>query len=284
MPNKVAIAYIPVLHRGYMEFIQECERQHIDRLFLIGDEVLSAHEEFDYINRKDRLRALTASEMRIAIGSLSSLQIDELTKATIEEIQAGEYSIFTPQEDIGRVVVDAYFKNKEIILSPIFVRWNKDNIDRNEEPDGASVSMSDFQKKIASLMREEADKSLDWWRQVGAALIQGEEIIFVTHNTHMPEEQEPYINGDARSLFKKGININYVTAAHAEVVALGSAAKEGVATDGADLYVTDFPCPYCARLIASAGIRRLYFLSGYAVLEGDTFLKGAGVEIIKLEE
>ncbi len=99
----------------------------------------------------------------------------------------------------------------------------------------------------------------------------------------MPDEQLPNIFGDTRALFSKGDRIEYVTSAHAEVGVLGEAARRGIATEGAELYVTDFPCPYCARLIAKSGIKKLYFLKGYAVLEGDVFLKEAGVELIKVE-
>ena len=44
----------------------------------------------------------------------------------------------------------------------------------------------------------------------------------------------------------------------------------GRALDGADIYVTTFPCPACARLIAESGFRRCYFTGPYSVLDGDT--------------
>jgi len=282
--EKIAIAYIPVLHRGYMQFLAHCAEAGVQELYLIGDELLLKHEEFDYINRKDRLRALSVAEMKRAITAVCSMAVFELNVASIEAIREKKSAILTPKEDTGRVVCQAYFAEHEVHEYPISVRWNKDDIDKNVEPDGESIPMDEFQKHIALLMREEADKSFDWWRQVGVALIKDEEIVYVTHNTHAPEEQQPYIDGDARSLFKKGININYSTAAHAEVVALGRAAREGIKTEGAEIYVTDFPCPYCARLIASAGIKTVYFLSGYAVLEGDEYLKGEGVRVVKLQE
>ena len=145
------------------------------------------------------------------------------------------------------------------------------------------VSMDEFITKLWADVLEEADKSADWYRQVGAALVKDGEVIYVTHNEHMPEEQQPNIEGDARTLFKRGIRIEYSTAAHAEVVAIGAAAKHGIVTDGAELYMTDFPCPYCARLIAKAGIKKVYFMRGYAVLEGDEFLKGENVEVVRVQ-
>ena len=69
------------------------------------------------------------------------------------------------------------------------------------------------------------------------------------------------------------------TAIHAEASVVAKAARDGVPLDGADLYVTTFPCPACARLIAESGFRRCYFADPYSLLEGDTILRAAGVEL-----
>jgi dCMP deaminase len=85
--------------------------------------------------------------------------------------------------------------------------------------------------------------------------------------------------GDPRSNFNKGVHYEISTAAHAEARLIARAAREGIATEGAVLYVTDFPCPPCAKLIAAAGIAKLYSRRGYAVLDGNDVLEAAGVEI-----
>ncbi len=48
-------------------------------------------------------------------------------------------------------------------------------------------------------------------------------------------------------------------AVHAEANAIAQAAKHGIATDGASIYVTLEPCLSCLKLIVSAGIRTVYF-------------------------
>ena len=48
------------------------------------------------------------------------------------------------------------------------------------------------------------------------------------------------------------------------------------------MYVTDFPCPPCAKLIAGAGVAKLYYRDGYAVLDGQDVLDVAGVEIVQV--
>jgi len=284
MSKKIAIAYIPVLHKGYFDFLSELAEQGVQELYLIGDAILEAHEELDYINRKDRLRAVPLETVKKALSATTSLTVLELTPECIEEIQNKDVEIVTPREDIGEVVVGAYFEDKKLEYKNVFVRRNNHMLRDEKMPDTHEVvSMDEFTTKLWADVLKEADKSADWYRQVGAALVKDGEVIYVTHNEHMPEEQQPNIEGDARTLFKRGIRLDYSTAAHAEVVAIGAAAKHGIVTDGAELYMTDFPCPYCARLIAKAGIKKVYFLRGYAVLEGDEFLKGENVEVVRVQ-
>lgn len=280
MPNKIAVAYIPVLHKGYVDFLENLTGEGVTQLYLIGDEILASHEELDYINRKDRLRAVSLAQMKKAIESITDLEVFELMPDT--QVEAGV--IVTPREDIGEVVAQSYFKEREIEYRNVFIRRNNHNLGDKTEPTAhETISMDAFSKQVWADVLAESEKSADWYRRVGAALVKDGEVVYVTHNEHMPEEQLPNIEGDARALFKRGIHINYVTAAHAEVAAIGAAARAGIATEGAELYVTEFPCPYCARLIAKAGIKKVFFMRGYAVLEGDEFLKGEGVEVVKVE-
>ena len=41
-------------------------------------------------------------------------------------------------------------------------------------------------------------------------------------------------------------------------------------------------CPPCAKLIAGAGVAKLYFREGYAVLDGEDVLEAAGVEVVRV--
>jgi dCMP deaminase len=66
-------------------------------------------------------------------------------------------------------------------------------------------------------------------------------------------------------------------AVHAEANAIAQAAKNGIATNGACIYVTLEPCLSCLKLIISAGIREVFyetsFNSGDKVLVRDSFVK-----------
>ncbi|WP_330202198.1 dCMP deaminase family protein [Cyanobacterium sp. Dongsha4] len=65
-------------------------------------------------------------------------------------------------------------------------------------------------------------------------------------------------------------------AVHAEANAIAQAARHGIATQGATIYVTLEPCIACLKLIISAGIREVFyetnFNSGNKLLVRDAFV------------
>lgn len=67
---------------------------------------------------------------------------------------------------------------------------------------------------------------------------------------------------------------------HAEANAIAFAARYGVATNGADLYTTMWPCLACSQLIINAGITRVYMLNEYRDDSGVSLLKRAGVGVL----
>lgn len=50
---------------------------------------------------------------------------------------------------------------------------------------------------------------------------------------------------------------------HAEMNALLQCAKFGVQTEGAEIYVTHFPCLNCTKMLIQAGIKKVYYLNNY---------------------
>ena len=55
----------------------------------------------------------------------------------------------------------------------------------------------------------------------------------------------------------------YSRAVHAEMEALLAAARSGISPVGSRLFVTTFPCHYCARHIVSAGVDEVQFIEPY---------------------
>jgi dCMP deaminase len=280
--KKVAVAYIPVLHQGYLEFVGSLAQEGVTELYLVSDDILQSHEDLDYINRKDRLRAVPHAVMLNVIGELTTLPVLSLTLPAILALHEERVGIVTPKEDINLFVVETYFGGHTVSYKNIFLRWNKENLGEENEPKGEKISWSIFEQETITQMLAEAEKSADWWRQVGAAIVKDGKVLALAHNEHMPEKELPNIEGDTRSLFKKGVNIHYVTTAHAEASAVAQAAKMGLSTEGATLFTTDFPCPYCARIISKSGIKKIYYMKGYAVLGGDDFFRDMGIEVVKI--
>jgi dCMP deaminase len=75
-----------------------------------------------------------------------------------------------------------------------------------------------------------------------------------------------------------------VRTVHAEANAIVQAARNGVTIEGADIYVTASPCYNCFKLIANAGIRRIYYKELYRDERIITHAKEASIQLIKLEE
>ncbi len=76
-------------------------------------------------------------------------------------------------------------------------------------------------------------------------------------------------------------------AVHAEANAIAQAAKHGISTDGASIYVTLEPCISCLKLIISAGIKEVFyetdFNSGEKLLVRDSFIKDGLVTLKKIQ-
>lgn len=76
-------------------------------------------------------------------------------------------------------------------------------------------------------------------------------------------------------------------AVHAEANAIAQAAKHGISTNGAFIYVTLEPCVSCLKLIISAGIKKVFyeteFNKGDKVLVRDSFLEDGLVTLTKIE-
>lgn len=69
---------------------------------------------------------------------------------------------------------------------------------------------------------------------------------------------------------------------HAEANAIAFSAREGISTNGAEIFTTVSPCYGCAKLILGAGILRCWYLEEYRNTEGIALLKSRGVYVERL--
>ena len=273
MTEHVVVAYIPVLHEGYRRFLDRHARGR--RLFVVGP---SLYE--DYRPLAKDVRRLDAGLVAAAIDAWGICsEVFVLDPALAEQLAAERPSLILPAEDVSYQLVERWFPRCEVVFDSVFLRWDKTRSVALLEPRPARHAELD---ELAAAAADEAARSVDWWRQVGAALRLPDGRVRSAHNEHNPHELSAYAVGDPRSNFFKGVHLEISTATHAEARLIAEAARAGVATEGAVMYVTDFPCPPCAKLIAAAGIAKLYFRSGYAVADGEDVLAAAGVELVQV--
>lgn len=75
-----------------------------------------------------------------------------------------------------------------------------------------------------------------------------------------------------------------VRTVHAEVNAIIQCAKFGAPTEGADIYVTHFPCLQCTKTIIQAGISNMYYLHDYRSSEyARELMAHSGIRMIQVD-
>ncbi|MGD9058077.1 MAG: cytidine/deoxycytidylate deaminase family protein [Desulfobacterales bacterium] len=70
---------------------------------------------------------------------------------------------------------------------------------------------------------------------------------------------------------------------HAEQNAIIQAAYHGVSVKDGSVFCTNLPCSICAKMIINAGIRKIYYRSGYADELSQDMMQEAKIELIHLD-
>lgn len=276
--DKVFVVYIPVLHQGYFEFFSK--HPEVKKLCLFGEDVIL---EFPHLDRD--IRRISPELVKKAIEAWGIFDFVEiLTKEKMEELAAAKTPLVVSDDDLTQELILKYFIQNPIEKDTIFLRWDKKTsiVEGAVNPDG-KVSSNEFDKKMIVACKEEATQAKDWWRRIGAIVVKDGVVIYRGHNQYVPSDQIANIEGDPRGNFKSGVHLESSLAFHAEAGAVAWAAKEGVSLKGTDIYSETFPCPPCAKQLAYSGIARLYYRTGYKVLDAERILKSQGVEIIFVE-
>jgi len=124
-------------------------------------------------------------------------------------------------------------------------------------------------------------------RKVGAIIVKGNRILCTGYNGPPTGIEDCSERGgclrDQLSI-PSGQRQELSRAVCAEMNALIQAAKYGIQIDGADIYCTTFPCAYCAKMIINVGIKRIFYVEGYASDLSEELLKEASVECVQLEK
>lgn len=276
--DKVLISYIPVLHAGYLKLFQN--HPDVSTLYLFSEEVIGEYEHLI----KD-IRRLPPEFIKKSVESWNLFkEVVLLDAKKIEELQKNKTVIVVSDDDLTAALIAKYFPQNPTEKDTIFLRWDKKTSVSPEQvsPD-VKISSDEFDKKMIAFAEEEGKKAKDWWRRIGVVVVKDGKVIFQKHNEYVPSDQIANDEGDPRGNFKSGIHLESSLGLHAEAGVVAWAAKEGISLKGAYIYTETFPCPPCAKQLAYSGIKRLYYRTGYKVLDGERILKSQGVEIIFVE-
>ena len=113
-------------------------------------------------------------------------------------------------------------------------------------------------------------------KHVGAVIVRDRTVLSTGYNGSL--RGMPHCEDDG-CLMEEG---HCVQTVHAEANAILQAAKNGVSVDGGELYTTASPCWNCFKLIANAGIRRIYYGEFYRDERSRQVAARIGIDLVDL--
>ena len=275
---KTLVLYMPALHAGYTQMIKKLQP---DRIYLINNEF--AASLIPSLGRD--VRALKTNEMVEVVKSLFPKIVvrtmDQKNLSALDNLS----SAYLPNEDISEVLIKKHLPNIKPHYMNVFLRWDMGAVNRSLKHElKHKISKSQQDQKFMSMARKLAEQSSDWWRQIGAVLVKDDAVVLKAYNQPYPDKNYSIeVLGDPKSNFGPGEKIDLSKFIHAEAHLISEAARNGISTDNTSLYVTTFPCPVCARLVANAGIKKVFYQDGYSIFDAEEIFKNKGIEVSQVE-
>lgn len=134
-----------------------------------------------------------------------------------------------------------------------------------------------WEKYFMNIAIEVAKRSTCDRKNVGAVIVREKTILSTGYNgsikglPHCDEVGCEMIDGHC------------VRTTHAEANAIVQAAKNGVRIDSAEIFVTASPCYNCFKLIANAGIKKIYYYEFYRDERILEHAKKAKIQLLKID-
>jgi dCMP deaminase len=135
---------------------------------------------------------------------------------------------------------------------------------------------ADWNTYFMNIARTVATRATCDRKHVGAVIVRNRVILSTGYNGSI--RGLPHCD-DVGHLMEDG---HCVRTMHAEANAIVQAARNGVALEAAEIYVTASPCFNCFKLIANAGIRKIYYGEFYRDEKIHDFAQQLGMELIDL--
>ena len=273
MKDKILILHVPVIHRGYVDLFRRISSE-VDSVKILDGDLLK--EVRFGANDISALAAEEARQLVEALGFFKSVEV--LNLCGVGAVL--DHPLALVNDELSRRFAGKFLKSARVEWESVFLRWDESYVSKAAAADFKNKSHDPADRKLLDTAYVEAEKSGDWWRQVGAVLVKDGLVISRAYNRDMPDDQASYRLGNIRDYIRTGEKPELSNTIHAEARIIAEAARDGVSLKGTNLYVTHFPCPMCAKSIAVSGIAKCFFGEGSANFDAAMVLEAAGVEII----
>jgi dCMP deaminase len=172
----------------------------------------------------------------------------------------------------------------------IMKKWAK-NVSREPlkrmipEKLNVSYKRPTFKDILAEQVFTIAKRSACLFYNVGVIIFRNDQILSVGYNGPVKGDVHCYEVGCSRIVkgeLKESSGL--CRGSHAELNAIGNAAKNGIKIEGASMMVTLVPCKVCAKQIINQGIKEVYYIFDYdRDKDVKDYLKRLGVKVIRYQ-
>lgn len=142
----------------------------------------------------------------------------------------------------------------------------------------ASKNRISWEKYFMNIAHEVATRSTCERKHVGTVIVRGKTILATGYNGSIRGAEHCDDIGHEME------NTHCVRTIHAEANAIVQSARHGVRLEDSEIYVTASPCYDCFKLIANAGINKIYFGEFYRDERILKYANELNIELIDLSK
>ena len=268
--KKSLLLYVPVLHNGYIQLFEKYKGK-IKTVYILSDDFVSSeYKEIRVVSPNVIVKMIQGLDMSFVVRLITKENINLLRNKNLVVLN----------DPISNSFLKSHLPNTKFDQESVYLRWHEDNVQSPNPPHYDLETNSPFDINMMRKAEKAGQSSTDWWRRVGCVVVKNKKVIQTSFNSHFPQNDTQYIDGDPRDFIKAGQLGFLASSAHAEQMAIALAAKNGKSLKGADMYVSTYPCPTCAKLMATAGIKKCFFRGGNSYLDVEKVFKSTGLKAI----
>lgn len=272
----VIIGTFAIIHRGYLEILDKYPQADI---FVLSDELANSLYKLEI-----DLRKMPVAKVKDLFTALNR-KVAVLDQNNIEQIKNADQIVLI-EDDVTAELKKRYLQNHPNLITETGFYYHPTEKVAKAREAGVNV-IKNYSEQDEQFMKQAivlAYESACFWRQIGCLIVKEGKIIYQAYNQMLPNLDECYKIGCIRDNLQPGEKTaELCSVIHSEANCIAQAARDGVSLKNANLYVTTFPCPMCAKLIAVSGIKKCFYNQGWANFDGERVLKAAGVELIKID-